>query len=159
MGSSAMLPLPAETTPPAWAFNAALERYNALGRAWEVDLESGSLGQAYQAFDQVVEPLKSKFGSKDACPPNERTAWDAAYKILEKVERQHIENSGRPRWDAADMLFATPAPSVPAIIQKLVVWKVEGGEAADIIALVEADSLALREAMQARIGGCRSTGA
>lgn len=96
--------------------------------------------------------------SRAAAPTAAFDAALARYRALVDLEERgravndddwHLEHRCKPRWDAAEELYAVPAPTIAALLVKVEVSKVEMAELNDLHAFLDRDLHALIEADRA----------
>lgn len=102
-------------------WDAALATYAEAKAKDEAARASGEMGQANRAFDALF-PLGWKTPRDH---PEVRQQYDAAMARVTEAEDRHWQLYGEPRFDAETALYATPAPNLAALVEKIAVAEAE----------------------------------
>jgi hypothetical protein len=111
-------------------WNRRLATYLRMRGAEEADHKDGAMRRAYDTHEAEKAAMVAEFGSSDAvlADPTGSLRWRAAFKRVIASEEQHCARFSRYRWRAADLILATPAPTVAAVITKMQIAQDEGFE-------------------------------
>lgn len=121
-------------------FDTALRAYYRARDADRRDVKQGTLRAAYNLYDRQTKGLIAKYGdNKAACAGPDKERWDTYFKVMSAAEEQHTKDYSEPRWDAFEVVCATPAPTAAALMLKIEVAIEEDGDTDNIVDFVRSD--------------------
>jgi hypothetical protein len=143
LAAAPVLALPASVaaaTPDTVAWEQALSAYYWAKSVYEHEEKYGAVAAAYKRYDQAAAPFFAKYGMHDKCKAlgTDKVEWDAMFQEMCAAEEWHAEEFARPRWAAFDVVKATPAPTIAALLLKLELHLEEDGEDG-LLGLIQSD--------------------
>jgi hypothetical protein len=113
--------------PPVDHWQHIVSEFYRLRDADEAERKDGALRRAYEADDIAMDEIGRQYGSRRTRPldPAGSAKWDERFQIVKEAEDHHTSTFSEPRWAAARRVYATPAPTMEAMLQKIAVAEVE----------------------------------